>query len=419
MKSAESHLTKPSKNSMSSFLIKNSCRALQAAILSLIFIAGSATRLFAQTTHTATERPSLFDNPFVITLIVVMIILLIIIALLANVVSGAAYYLRQKEKESETTTQNKLVNANPLVTTAVFLLLSLAANAQGAVPTTMNNRLGGLSATTYYVFISVLGFELLTIACLLYFLRTLIQRKVSVSQPVLKPVLWRSRFTLLWDKLNKFKPVSQERDILLDHEYDGIRELDNKLPPWWLYGFYLSILFAGIYLYRYHVAHSAPLSAGELEIAMKEAEISHQKYLKTAANLVDENSITIVTDPRAIGEGKKLFEMNCSPCHGKSGEGTVGPNLTDEYWLHGGSIKDIFKTIKYGWPEKGMKSWKDDFSPGQIASLSGFILTLRGSTPPNAKEKQGELYVVTQAQASPSIDSVATGNRQKVAILDK
>ncbi|HSC37770.1 MAG TPA: c-type cytochrome, partial [Chitinophagaceae bacterium] len=113
--------------------------------------------------------------------------------------------------------------------------------------------------------------------------------------------------------------------------------------------------------------------------------------------------------------GKTVFLQNCSPCHGKSGEGVVGPNLTDDYWLHGGGVKDIFKTIKYGWPEKGMKSWKDDLSPTQIAQLSSFIKSLRGTHPPNGKEQQGELYQETGA-LPPKNDTGTVHTAAKIAV---
>jgi cytochrome c oxidase cbb3-type subunit 3 len=147
--------------------------------------------------------------------------------------------------------------------------------------------------------------------------------------------------------------------MTLDHDYDGIRELDNNLPPWWLYGFYVCIIFSGIYLYRFHVSRSAPSSRQEYETAMANAEIEKEAYLKSAANKVDENTVTLLTDASALGEGQKIYSSSCAPCHGAEGQGVVGPNLTDDYWLHKGSVKDVFKTIKYGVPEKGMKSWKD------------------------------------------------------------
>jgi cytochrome c oxidase cbb3-type subunit III len=237
---------------------------------------------------------------------------------------------------------------------------------------------------------------------LLYNLRVLLEIKrkktVVAGKPAKPAVHW-------WDRFNKFKPVSQEATIDLGHDYDGIRELDNRLPPWWLYGFYLTIVFAVIYLWRYHVSHTAPDSIQEYQLAVQAAEIKRAEYLKKAANNVDESTVKYLSAADDLAAGEKIYATTCFPCHGKAGEGGVGPNLTDDYWLHGGSVKDIFKTIKYGVPEKGMKSWKDDYSPGQIAQLASYIKSIKGTNPPNGKAPQGPLYTEEEVKA---VDTTAT-----------
>jgi cytochrome c oxidase cbb3-type subunit 3 len=198
----------------------------------------------------------------------------------------------------------------------------------------------------------------------------------------------------LWNKINKFKPISEEASIDSGHNYDGIRELDNVTPPWFITGFILTIIFAAVYLYRYHIGNSAPLQIEEFEIEMAQAEKDKAAYLATQANKVDESSVKMLGDAD-IDAGHALFTQSCVACHGQTGgsmPGGVGPNLTDEYWLHGGSITDIFKTIKYGWPEKGMISWQNTFSPMQMAQIASYIKSLGGTNPPNAKSPQGELY---------------------------
>ncbi|OQP53340.1 hypothetical protein A4D02_22910 [Niastella koreensis] len=251
---------------------------------------------------------------------------------------------------------------------------------------------GALSETTFYFMVSVIALELLVVFVLLYQLRVFLGKTrtkegvAGAKEFKLKPAI------SVWHKLNKFKPIEQEADLDLGHDYDGIRELDNRLPPWWLYGFYISILAAGIYIWRYHIAQTAPLSKEEYQIAMNEAEVQKAAYLKKSANNVDESTIKKLTAAADLEAGQKVFSQNCAACHGKAGEGIVGPNLTDDYWLHGGGIKDVFKTIKYGWPEKGMRSWKDDLSPMQIAQVASYIKSIHGSNPPNGKPKQGDLY---------------------------
>jgi cytochrome c oxidase cbb3-type subunit 3 len=232
----------------------------------------------------------------------------------------------------------------------------------------------------------------------------LAKKRAAVAEAEAAPVIAREKKGLkeLWTRMN-FRPIEEEAALELHHDYDGIRELDNRLPPWWIYGFYVTIIFAGVYLWRYHVAYSAPSSTEEFQIAMKEAEVEKAAYLKKSANNVDENTVTLSSDPAIIESGKKTFIASCAACHGPEGQGTVGPNLTDEYWLHGGSVSSIFKSIKYGWPEKGMKSWKDDFSPVQISQLTSFIKSLQGSKPANGKEPQGTI----DNEPSSAIDSTA------------
>ena len=192
------------------------------------------------------------------------------------------------------------------------------------------------------------------------------------------------------ENINASVALEKEKDILLDHDYDGIKELDNNLPPWWLYGFYISIIWAVGYLIYYHVAFAGPGSIEAYEMEVAQAKIDVEEYMKTAKNNVDEN--TVKFDATMVGEGKTIFDANCKACHGENGGSSptgVGPNLTDEYWLHGGKINDVFKSIKYGWANKGMKAWQSDLSAIQIAQVTCYIESLKGSNPANAKEPQG------------------------------
>lgn len=219
-------------------------------------------------------------------------------------------------------------------------------------------------------------------------------RKISMgNQPEVvhqrqSPLAW---LKAKWAEMN-FKPIEEEAKIDTGHNYDGIRELDNIIPPWFTTAFLITILFGVVYLYRYHIAKSAPLQIEEYEIAMAKADLEHDEFLKREANSIDESSITVMTGAD-LEAGKKVFITLCAACHKVDGGGLVGPNLTDDYTIHGGSLQDIFKTVKYGVPEKGMISWKEQLSPLQMAQVSNYILTLKGTNPPDAKEKQGELYI--------------------------
>lgn len=213
----------------------------------------------------------------------------------------------------------------------------------------------------------------------------------------------------LWERMNAFKSREEEELIDTGHNYDGIRELDNNTPPWFTAAFFGTIVFAFVYMYRYHVAESAPLMIDEFKMEMALADAEKLEFLKTQANAIDENTVVQLEEGQ-YEEGKAIFKTACAVCHGDKGQGTVGPNLTDDYWLHGGSVKDIFTVIKYGVIDKGMKSWKDDYSPSQIAQLTTFIKKLAGSNPPNPKEAQGELYKeVTAAIKADSTSVDSTG----------
>lgn len=194
-------------------------------------------------------------------------------------------------------------------------------------------------------------------------------------------------------KLLGSKPIEQEGEIILDHNYDGIKELDNNLPPWWIYGFYISIVFAAVYLIRFHV-FDGDNQYDELETELAEAKASIEAYKKTAKNLVDFNTVEVLTDASDLTAGKAIFESTCVACHMIDGGGGIGPNLADNYWVLGGDIKHIFKTVSEGGRSgKGMIAWKTQLKPVQIAQVASYVLTLQGTTPANPKDPEGEVWV--------------------------
>ena len=335
---------------------------------------------------------SIYD-PFVVVMIIIMLVLLLVIGLLAYVVIGAASYYYQKQKEAgQQTNAGSTLKALSIIALLLMAAPSFAQEGEAAVAAVQTaSSYGGLSATAFYCMVSVIAIELLVVFVLLYQLRVFLGKAKKESAAGAREFKLKTGISM-WHKMNKFQPLEQEAQIDTGHDYDGIRELDNRLPPWWLYGFYVSIIFAGIYVWRYHISHTAPLQTEELQIAMNKAEVQKAQYLKKSANNVDENTVKVLTAAADLEGGQKVFTQNCAACHGKAGEGVVGPNLTDDYWLHGGTIKDVFKTIKYGWPEKGMRSWKDDLSPMQMAQVASYIRSIHGTNPPNAKPQQGELY---------------------------
>lgn len=199
-----------------------------------------------------------------------------------------------------------------------------------------------------------------------------------------------------WAKMDarlftKAIPIEKEADHLLDHDYDGIQELDNSLPPWWKYGFYASVVFSVVYLLIYQVWNIGQNPEQEYQTEMAIATKQIEEYRKKAGDMVDEKTVTLA-DAKGIEEGAKIYQTTCIACHGGKGEGGVGPNLTDKFWLHGGTINDVFKTIKYGVPEKGMQAWEKTYSPSQIKNIASYIKSIAGTNPPNGKAPQGDPF---------------------------
>lgn len=191
------------------------------------------------------------------------------------------------------------------------------------------------------------------------------------------------------ERLLELKPLAEEQELLIEHDYDGIQELNNPIPSWFSGLFYATILFAGCYLLVYHVLGLGQLQYAEYNTEMAVAAKEKAAYLAKAANRVDENTVKLVTDAPTIASGQAIFTQNCVPCHGDHAQGLVGPNLTDDYWLHGSKINDVFKTIKYGVSAKGMPTWEKQLSPKQISDVANFVKSLHGTNPANPKEPQG------------------------------
>lgn len=194
----------------------------------------------------------------------------------------------------------------------------------------------------------------------------------------------------VWQRITGLHELSQEKDLMMDHAYDDISELNNPTPPWFMGLFYSTIAFAVIYLFIFHVIGSGDIMAKEYTEEMAIADQQREAYIKKVAGSINENTVTMVNDAKGIEAGKTVFGQYCVACHGVNAEGKVGPNLTDAYWLHGGSLKAVFHTITEGVPEKGMISWKKQLNPLQVQQVASYILTLQGSNPAGAKEPQGE-----------------------------
>lgn len=184
--------------------------------------------------------------------------------------------------------------------------------------------------------------------------------------------------------------IDDEESIMLEHEYDGIRELDNHLPPWWLWLFYINIIFAVIYFGYYTVTGMGASQLEEYESEMIYAENFKADLEKKMASEFDENNVAFLKEESKIAEGKELYIANCAVCHKADLGGLIGPNLTDEYWVHGGSPTEIYAILRDGVLEKGMLAWKDQMTPYQMQNIMSYILTMQGTNPENAKAPEGE-----------------------------
>lgn len=320
---------------------------------------------------------TIFSNITFNILLGVIIFLLLIIVGITRALKGV----------SRSDLFNKSAKANDTTKTLgiVFLLLlsqqMSAGNATGEKWT-----VAGLDMWIFFFMISVILLEVIIIAVLLYTINYLVR---SEEVPGVQKVVKKEKNIL--EVINASVDIERESEIMMDHDYDGIKELDNNLPPWWKYGFYLTIVIGFVYLIHFHIAQTGDLQIGEYQKEMDQAKAEVEAYMKESSGNIDETNVKLLSGAD-LDAGKALFQANCAACHGKLGEGGVGPNMTDDYWIHEGSLVGIFKSIKYGWPDKGMKSWKEDFSPMQIAQLSSFLKTIIGTNPPNGKAPQGDLF---------------------------
>ncbi|MFN7119407.1 MAG: cbb3-type cytochrome c oxidase N-terminal domain-containing protein [Saprospiraceae bacterium] len=315
--------------------------------------------------------------------------------------------------------KNKIWRIAGLAT--AFGLMALGATAQetAAAPASSPNFYESLfsNITLVAAAVVILG----ALATLVHLLNVMVKvQQVRIYQeqglePYLEEVKkgeTESLWTRLYKRWTNVVPVEREEEIVLHHNYDGIRELDNSLPPWWVALFVITIVFSGVYMVYYHWGGSGPSSAEEYTMEVEKAQVAVEAYLAKQANNVDETNVTALNDEQSISLGKTIYDSKCVACHGAAGEGGVGPNLTDDYWLHGGSVQDIFKTIKYGVPEKGMIPWSDQIRPADMQRVASFILSLHGTNPPNGKEPQGEKF---QASPTPS-DSTAAQQAQTIGM---
>lgn len=236
------------------------------------------------------------------------------------------------------------------------------------------------------------------------------QKEIEENQPFTESAFYKG----IMQKLTRSRKMEEEGELMMDHDYDGIKELDNVLPPWWVYLFYACIAFAFIYLIKFHVLGHDDQKA-EYEKEMAEAKIAVEEYKKTAPDLMDKEKVTLLTDGASLAAGKAIFETNCVACHRADGGGGIGPNLTDDHWILGGGIKNVFNTIMEGGRDgKGMVSWKPIIKPSDIQKVASYVLSLQGTNPKDGKAAEGDVWKDDNAPAS---DAAKPADSVKVATV--
>ncbi len=228
-------------------------------------------------------------------------------------------------------------------------------------------------------FWTIFSIDICIIAMIVYF-AIFAKNVIKNSSTDTPPTSMFSSFTNAVD-------IDKEDSILLDHEYDGIRELDNDLPPWWKYGFYITIIWAVGYFFYYQVMEIGNLQTAEFKQEMADGEKEIAAYKAANPNMVNVETVTLLTDTDAIATGKEIYNTNCVACHAGNGGGGIGPNLTDNNWIYNGDIKGVFNTVSEG-AENGMIAWKDILNPEKIQFVSSYVLSMEEAV--GGKEPQGD-----------------------------
>lgn len=376
---------------------------LQGRVLTLAIAATLGTAAFAQEATAPAGTPPLVEvsgtvNYVMLGLAVVQVVLVIALSGLLGTMMGSSGWMRKLTERRA-----------GLIMLPLLMLVAAPAHAQAYVEprATMTHQelFWFLLAVNVMLFIIIL----VQVNLIRGTMRALTgvfdegREKASADAKRQEPGLAQRLMALM----TRRPSIEKEQDLLMHHEYDGIRELDNVLPPWWLWLFYGTIAWSAVYLVNMHVTHTWADSHEEYAAEMEQARTDIAAYMAKSAGAVDESNVTVIADADALAAAKSTFVQYCAACHGADGAGSetsVGPNLTDAYWIHGGGVQNVFKTIKYGVPEKGMISWKSQLKPQEIQALASYILSLQGTGPATQKAPQGELW---KEEAAPADSTTA------------
>jgi cytochrome c oxidase cbb3-type subunit 3 len=294
----------------------------------------------------------------------------------------------------------KLINKMKTKVFLASIILLLSNRSMAAEATTFDY--GDFDTLYLKVMGVIISILILIIVGLLYLTLTALRR---INNPELVKAD-EERTTV--EKLFSLHSLKDEKKLLLDESFDGIVELDNPTPPWFNFMFYTTIVFAIVYGFWYHYSDNLGKSQlAEYEQQLTDAEVAKTAYLKKVGNSIDESNVKLMADAKDLSAGKELYTAKCAVCHREDGGGNVGPNLTDEFWLHGGQVSDVFKTIKYGVTGKGMIAWEKSLNGLQMAQLASYIKSIGGTNPPAPKAPQGTEMEETSETAKTDSTAVA------------
>jgi len=322
----------------------------------------------------AIDRPvyeELGMSPTILALVMV-IITLILVFFVASLASSAKNVLEYKRGKANGTIKTLLV-----LTGVSFATDSFAAGTTG-------EYIIDFPDSAFWAFLTL---DIILVMLVIYFAGII--RGVVSEYKVPSKLNFFSRWN---KKMTDAVPVEEEAAILMDHDYDGIQELDNNLPPWWKYGFYITIVWGFAYLVYYNVFNAGPLQEQEYLTEMEEGDKADAAYRLAHPELITPENVTLLTDDASISKGKEVYITYCQTCHMENGKGGVGPNLTDNNWIYGGDIKGVFGTV-YNGAKNGMVAWKELLPATDIQAVASYILSMEYIAPPTGKAPQGDNIV--------------------------
>jgi cytochrome c oxidase cbb3-type subunit 3 len=347
--------------------------------LFLLLFCSMAMLTFAQSTNTVPEKEwSSSDN------------INAILAFIAFILLFPIYFMGKMFTATLKNYMKKLKNLKNGMAIISFFIISNSLIAQATTTETTVSYWDTINFTTWFLLVTII-IEIFVLFFLGLFTARLMKnpkKEIEKSEKIAD----ESGLVKWWKKANNFNNNLEEAEKLdTGHSYDGIRELDNITPPWFQAAFYTTIIIGIIYLWYYH-SGVGKLQIEEYQESVDLANIEMLEYQKHQKG-IDENTIAFTTSGSELEEGAKLFQASCASCHAADGGGGTGPNLCDDSWIHGGSPKDIFKSIKYGWKEKGMIPWKDLYNDQKILKIASYMNTFQGKKPLSPKAPQGDKYV--------------------------